>query len=68
MRGGEAVGCRRVWRGWMQAWRQQGAARTHRVGEVSHGFNVEQLLKNEFQLILCALGRPGRGTGVVSGH
>lgn len=47
---------------------RQSAAHTHRVGEVSHGFNVEQLLKDELQFVLCALSRPGRGAGVGSGH
>jgi len=40
-----------------------GHSRAHRVGEMSHGFDVEQLLKYELQLILRALGRPGRGAG-----
>lgn len=42
-------------RRWMKVW-----GGTHRVGEMSHGFNVEQLLKYQLQLVLRALGRPGR--------
>lgn len=42
---------------------EAGHSHTHRVGEMSHSFDVEELLKYELQLILCALGRPGRGAG-----
>lgn len=40
-----------------------GSSRTHRVGDMSHGFDVEELLEYELQLIVRALGRPGRGAG-----
>lgn len=47
---------------------EAGHSHTHRVGEMSHSFDVEELLKYELQLILCALGRPGRGAAGVSSH
>lgn len=40
-----------------------GSSHTHRVGDMSHGFDVEKLLEYELQLVLRALGRPGRGAG-----
>lgn len=39
---------------------EEGVGGTHRIGEVSYGFNVEQLLKYQLQLVLRALGWPGR--------
>lgn len=42
------------------------ALRTDRVGEVGHSLDVQQLLKDEVQLLICALpwalgtGGPGR--------